>query len=125
MSQEQKKSLTLPVAVAEAMPGTNGGFTMAVFPADQVPVGCELYVQPKGSRLRLEVEVANENALHWKDGLQKANERNSNLRKRLAIAEALLGRVNKVMSHELIVYRPALISTATTLLGEVRAFIKE
>lgn len=82
-------------------------------------------MQPKDSRLKLEVEVANENALHWKDGLQKANERNSNLRKRLAIAEALLGRVNKVMSHELIVYRPALVSTATTLLGEVRAFIKE
>ena len=82
-------------------------------------------MQPKDSRLKLEVEVANENALHWKDGLQKANERNSNLRKRLAIAEALLGRVNKVMSHELIVYRPALISTATILLGEVRAFIKE
>lgn len=88
-------------------------------------MGCELYVQPSEGRLKLEDKVANDNALYYKGGLQKANERNSNLRKRLAIAEALLGRVNKVMSHELIVYRPALVSTATTLLGEVRAFIKE
>lgn len=77
---DSKKSLLEPVGIAQAMQGTNGGFTMAVFQASQVPVDCELYVQPKDSRLRLEVEIANENALHWKDGLSHANERCAQLR---------------------------------------------
>lgn len=45
-------TLPAPVAVAEAvgeageMPGSNGGFTMAVFKASDVPLGTKLYAAP-------------------------------------------------------------------------------
>lgn len=63
---DSKKSLLSPVGKAVACQVVNGMTTMtvAVFDASQVPEGSELYVQPKDSRLRLEVEVANDNAAH-------------------------------------------------------------
>lgn len=111
--------------LCEAMIATGGTIGIAQVNLALAPVGSVLYVQPSAGRLTCEVEVANANALHWQDGLKNANERNSTLRKRLALAEALLSRVNKVMSHKLTVYRPALVSTASTLLWEVRAFVEE
>ena len=35
-----------PVGEAGSMPGTNGGFTMACFYANDVPIGSKLYVVP-------------------------------------------------------------------------------
>lgn len=63
---ESKQNYRSPVGKAEAMKGTNGAFTMAVFPASQVPVDAELFVTPSDKRLSLEVEVANENAANHK-----------------------------------------------------------
>jgi hypothetical protein len=37
------------VGVAEKMPGTNGGFTMAAFTAEAVPPGTKLYIAPQKS----------------------------------------------------------------------------
>lgn len=79
-NQEKKNSLFQPVGKAQAMTGTNGAWTMAVFEGSQVPVDAELYLQPSEGRLRLEVEVANDNALHWKEGLNKANIRTAEQR---------------------------------------------
>lgn len=50
-------------------------------------------MQPKDSRLKLEVEVANENSLHWQKSLREANERNHVLRKRVRQAEFLFGKL--------------------------------
>lgn len=36
-----------PVGVAEPLPGTAGGFTMAVFEGSKVPSGTALYARPK------------------------------------------------------------------------------
>lgn len=83
MSQEEKKSLFAPVGKAQKFRSMNGEVTMtlAIFDASQVPEGSDLYVQPKDSRLKLEIEVANDNALHWKNALGLANERNRQQRK--------------------------------------------
>ena len=59
-------------------------------------MGCELYVQPKDSRLKLEVEVANENAMHWKGNLEKAHNANSALRKEVRQMATLLRRLAQV-----------------------------
>ena len=77
------------------------------------PVGSELYVRPSEGRLTCEVEVANANALHWKDGLNKANERHAETRMLLNRARGLLrlvkeygvpsvlqGDINKFLSGE-------------------------
>lgn len=64
-----------PLALATILPGVPD-WTMAVFPATEVPIGTELFTHAKNSRLQLQVEVANENAQHWKKKLQEANERN-------------------------------------------------
>ena len=82
-NQEKKNSLLSPVGKADPMPGTNGAFTMAVFEASQVPVGVELYLQPKDSRLRLEVEVANDNASHWHGHLVASHAKSKKLRQML------------------------------------------
>lgn len=68
-NQEKKNSLFQPVGKAQAMTGTNVAWTMAVFEGSQVPVDAELYLQPSEGRLKLEVEVANDNALHWHNNL--------------------------------------------------------
>lgn len=75
MSNNEKNSLLNPVGKVICLAQTASGETIGIAQvnASLAAVGCELYVQPKDSRLKLEVEVANENALHWQNGLKKAN----------------------------------------------------
>lgn len=47
---------------------------------DRAPEGSVLYVHPSEGRLTCEVEVANANALHWKESLNKTNIRAAELR---------------------------------------------
>lgn len=49
-------------------------------------------MQPSAGRLKLEVEVANDNALGWKNALGLQQERNKQLRTDLREARALLNR---------------------------------
>lgn len=46
-------------------------------------MGCELYVQPSEGRLKLEVEVANDNAMHWKHTLMTCQAQKKRLREAL------------------------------------------
>ena len=62
-------------------------------------MGSELFVQPSVGRLRLEVEVANENALHWQDGLRKANVRAAELRTQLYRTRDLLRQVHSLVNQ--------------------------
>lgn len=72
------------------------GKTIAIFDASRVPEGCELYVEPSVDRLKMEVVVANDNALHWKEGLDTANIRAAQLRTEKF---RLLGRVNDLQGR--------------------------
>lgn len=63
-------------------------------------MGCELYVQPKDSRLTLEIQVANDNALHWKVALGKANIRNAELRTETYRLRDLLRQVHKLVHQD-------------------------
>lgn len=67
MSNE-KNSLLEPVGKVLCLAETPNGSMIGIAQvnASLAPVGSELYVQPKDSRLKLEVAVANENALHHK-----------------------------------------------------------
>lgn len=76
---KEKNSLLNPVGKASPMPGTPA-WTMAIFEANTVPEGTELFVQPKDSRLTLEIQVANDNALHWHTAYKNLAERHSQLR---------------------------------------------
>lgn len=71
-----------------------GEVTIGVAHVDlnRAPEGSVLYVHPSVGRLTCEVEVANNNALHWKDGLSKANELNAELRMQLNRARGFLRR---------------------------------
>lgn len=51
-------------------------------------------MQPKDSRLKLEIEVANDNALHWKGNLQKAHVANKKLRQALREIAAIKDNLN-------------------------------
>lgn len=75
MSNSEKNSLLNPVGKVLCLAQTMTGETIGIAQvnASLAPVGSELFVQPSVGRLKLEVEVANENALHWQDGLRKAN----------------------------------------------------
>jgi len=75
-------------------------------------VGCELYVQPKDSRLNLEVKVANANALHWKKALQEANDRNHQLRQERAIYRALLTNVYNLVTRNNVTLSTAAMTEA-------------
>ncbi|MNQ24773.1 hypothetical protein D3C85_379770 [compost metagenome] len=85
--------------ICEAMVATGGTIGIAQVNLSLAPVGCELYVQPKDSRLKLEVEVANDNALHWQEGLRKANTRNSEVRSELRRCQELLRRVHSLVNQ--------------------------
>lgn len=95
----ESKSVLSPVGIVSSIttgPLIRGGATtigIAHIDLSLAPVGSELYVQPKDSRLKLEVEVANDNALHWKDGLNKANERSARLRTELLKAKSMLRNI--------------------------------
>lgn len=90
-NQEKKNSLPEdsrlnPVGVVSAIqsyPQMRGGTTtigVAHVDLSLAPVGSELYVKPSVGRLTCEVQVANDNALHWKEGLNKANIRTAEQR---------------------------------------------
>ena len=97
-NQEKKNSLPgdsklNPVGkVICAMPQDGVAIGIAQVDLSLAPVGCELYVQPSEGRLKLEVEVANDNAMHWKRGLKLQQERNRQIREDLRDARALLIR---------------------------------
>lgn len=77
-----------PMGRASLVPGMTQT-TMCVFSAASVPVGTELFVQPKDSRLMLEVEVANENAAHHKQISEKRGNEIHNYRRLLRGVRAL------------------------------------
>jgi hypothetical protein len=56
-------------------------------------------------RLKLEVEVANENALHWRDGLQKANIRAAELRTEKYRLRDLLRAVKLLLEQDVLDYQ--------------------
>lgn len=58
-----------PVAESSAMPGSNGGFTMATFKASDVPVGTPLYTHPPATNVAALVEAAKE-AGDWMEQLR-------------------------------------------------------
>lgn len=53
-------------------------------------MGTELYVQPSEGRLKLEVEVANDNALKWQNALGIQQERNKQLRDEVRELQAFI-----------------------------------
>lgn len=87
------KNHRLPVgkAMMLGLPILATGKTIAIFDADQVPEGCDLYVQPKDSRLSLELEVANENAAHHQAECVKRGNRLHRQRSILRATALLLG----------------------------------
>lgn len=91
---EPVKSILAPVGVASPMTGTPQ-WTMAVFDAKDVPAGTELYVQPSEGRLKLEVEVANENAVHWRQQLTTANLQIATMRTELYRTKGQLREISR------------------------------
>lgn len=87
----QPRSLLSPVGIASPLTGTPN-WTMAVFEKDLVPEGTELFVQPSEGRLKLEVEVSNENAIKWQSALKEQVARSTRLRCDLDKARVLLRR---------------------------------
>lgn len=55
-------------------------------------MGTELFVQPSEGRLKLEIEVANDNVLKWQNALGVQQERNKQLRDEVLHARELLRR---------------------------------
>lgn len=121
MSNQVKKnslpndSMLNPVGkvLCQAQSATGGTIGVAQVNLALAPVGSELYVRPSEGRLTCEVEVANANALHWKAGLEQANERNAENRmllnrarqimRRVAeygVSPAIKGDINKFLSGE-------------------------
>lgn len=97
MSQEEKKSLLNPVGKVTTIQYDFPGIGMmtlgtALIDLSLAPEGTELFVQPSESRLRLEVEVANDNATKWKKALNQQQDFNVQLRIDLREARALLRR---------------------------------
>lgn len=76
--------------IAAAQVATGGMIGIAQVDLSLAPVGSELYVQPSEGRLRLELEVANDNAMSWKRSLETQHTANTKLRQRCARLEALL-----------------------------------
>lgn len=97
----EKISLLSSVGKVLCQAQTATGVTIGIAQVDLslAPVGSELYVQPKDSRLKLEVEVANENALHWQEGLRKANEQCREKRTELNRCRELLRRVHSLVNQ--------------------------
>lgn len=77
-------------------------------------MGSELYVQPKDSRLRLEVEVANDNASKWHGHLVEANARNRRLR-------LLLRRIQTLIQQDGVDFRtPEMREDADNFMADLR-----
>lgn len=82
-----------PVGVTQSLDlitSTGLKLTTACFLASDVPVGTELFVQPKDSRLSLEVEVANENAAHHQAECRKRGDQLHRYRSLLRATHLLL-----------------------------------
>lgn len=88
----EKSKLREPVGKVSALPDlTTGKMTgVAIIDLDLAPEGSELYVQPSVSRLTLEVEVATDNALHWRDQLSKSQDNYRAVRDSLREAQRIL-----------------------------------
>lgn len=93
----EKSKLREPVGKVSALPDpTTGKMTgVAIIDLDLAPEGSELYVQPSVSRLTLEVEVAVDNAIHWRESLAKAQRELRHVRGQLreahSVFQGLLG----------------------------------
>ena len=91
-------SLLNPVGIVAKIPTgpmTRGEQTMigiAHIDLSLAPEGTELFVQPSEGRLKLEIEVANDNALKWQDALKEQVARSTRLRCDLDKARTLLRR---------------------------------
>lgn len=81
-----------PVGTASALPGTSA-WTQAVFNANEVPVGSELYLHKQEGRMRMELEVANENALHHAENSRRLIDKNHHLRQFKRKAVFLFGQI--------------------------------
>lgn len=82
-----------PVGKAQSLDlitSTGLKLTTACFLASDVPEGTELFVQPKDSRLSLELEVANENAAHHRQQCVKRGDELHRYRKLLRAVKLLL-----------------------------------
>lgn len=107
---DSKKSLFAPVgqAMMLGLPILATGKTIAIFDASQVPEGCDLYVQPKDSRLKLEIEVANDNCLHFKELAMKRGGKMLRMRRLLrelqqpacGLAPDLVAKIEKLLQEE-------------------------
>lgn len=91
MTQNQH-SLLNPVGKAQSILVGTKTMTMVLCEPSVVPEGTELFVQPSEGRLKLEVEVANDNAQKWKACHQSQLEANSVILKKLSVARTLLRR---------------------------------
>lgn len=56
-------------------------------------MGTELYVQPSESRLKLEIEVANDNALKWQQACQQSRLDKHEIEKELANVKGFIQRM--------------------------------
>lgn len=92
MNQVEKKSLVAPVgkAMMLGLPILQTGKTIAIFDESQVPEGTELYVQPSEGRLKLEVQVANDNATKWRKLFEQQTDMSKKLLERLSTANAFI-----------------------------------
>lgn len=123
MDTQNKHSLLTPVGVVAAIPTSTairGGQTMigvAHIDLSLAPVGTELFVQPSESKLRLEIEVANENALHWQNCYNRTNTRVAQQRTEKYKA---LGEV-----RELKQFVQELLDSGTISCGDRRAMARE
>lgn len=89
---QNKKSVLNPVGKAQAILVGETTMTMVLCDQSLVPVGTELYVKPSEGRLKLEIEVANDNALKWQNALGTQQARNKQLRVEVRQARELLRR---------------------------------
>ncbi len=100
-NQEEKNSVLKPVGkvLCVAQTATGGMIGIAQVDINLAPVGTELFVQPSEGRLKLEIEVANENALHWQKALRDANERITELRNEKYRLRDLLHATHILIEH--------------------------
>lgn len=94
---QNKNSVLNPVGKAQAILVGETMMSMVLCDQSLVPVGTELFVQPSEGRLKLEIKVANDNALKWQNALDVQQERNKQLRDKLIKALAFLQRAESLL----------------------------
>jgi hypothetical protein len=100
----EQNSVLNPVGKVQTMTVTFpqiGEMTIGVAHVDlnRAPEGSELYVHPKEGRLKLEVDVANANALGWKQALDAANIRVAELRTEKYRLRELVRAMKLLLDH--------------------------